>query len=142
MTSKYRVDEMLQEIRIVLPGTQALLGFQFIAFFNTGFTNLPPGLQQYHLVNLLCTTVCAILLITPVAYHEIRSNGRNTEKWLRFTFTMLPLAMLALLLGLAGDAYVAASTLAIPTIVAALAGCLTALFGGVMWFGLMFLKKT
>jgi hypothetical protein len=131
---KRRMDEALQEIRIVLPGTQALLGFQFVAFFNTAFKELSSSLQAYHLVNLLFTTCCTVLLITPVAYHELREDGRHTERWLRFTSRMLSLAMLFLLAGLAGDIFVAANMLnmAVPLRIGA-AGFVF-LFGALMWF--------
>jgi membrane protein insertase Oxa1/YidC/SpoIIIJ len=106
-----RSNAILQEIRIILPGTQALLGFQFVAFFNTAFKELSTGLQLYHLINLLFTTICTLLLIAPVAYQEILAKGRNTERWLRFTSLSLRYSMAFLLISLAGDIYIAATML-------------------------------
>ena len=35
-----RITHVLEELRVVLPGTQALLGFQLVAVFSTGFASL------------------------------------------------------------------------------------------------------
>jgi hypothetical protein len=137
-----RTNQILQEIRIVLPGTQALLGFQFIAFFNPSFKTLSSHLQMYHLINLLLVTCSTVLLIAPVAYQEILENGHNTERFLRFTSRVITLAMLFLLLGLAGDIFVAGSFLklagnTIPMIAAISMG----IFGFAMWFGITNIKR-
>jgi hypothetical protein len=142
MKKQDRVNEILQEIRIVLPGTQALLGFQFIAFFNSSFKELSSSLQAYHLINLVLTTFSVILLITPVAYQEIRENGRNTERWLRFTSKIITVAMLCLLAGLAGDIFIAGNLLQLNSnVLAWIASVFTLSFGMVMWFGITSLKR-
>jgi len=135
-----RTDQILQEIRIILPGTQALLGFQFIAFFNTRFSQLPPGVQLYHLGNLLFTTLCAILLITPVALHEIWETSRVTTVWVRFTKRLMNGAMFCLITGLAGDVFVAGQLIKNlrPWAEGAIAGAVW-LVGIIMWFGLSFI---
>ena len=47
------VTHLLEECRMVLPGLQALLGFQFIAIFNAGFSEkLTPTEQRLHLFAL------------------------------------------------------------------------------------------
>lgn len=137
-----RVDKSLQEIRIVLPGTQALLGFQFVAFFNVSFSSLSSNLQLYHLFNLILVTISTLLLIAPVGFGEIRENGRNTARLLKFTSRMITTAMLFLLMGLAGDIFVAASLLSNHTqIIPALAAVVTFIAGFTLWFGLMFAKR-
>lgn len=56
---------------MVLPGIQALFGFQLIAVFNTGFkANLSPTEQLIHLIALLCITTAAALVMAPAAYHR------------------------------------------------------------------------
>ncbi len=140
--NKDRSNAILQEIRIILPGTQALLGFQFVAFFNASFKDLSEGLQIYHLINLLLTTLCAILLIAPVAYQEILSNGRNTERWLRFTSRCLTLSMVCLLLGLSGDIFIAGTMLRSgPAALPYIAAIGTLLAGSSLWFGIMFVRR-
>jgi hypothetical protein len=40
-----KIDHMLTEARVVLPGAQALLGFQLIAVLTKPFEQLPPALK-------------------------------------------------------------------------------------------------
>lgn len=65
---KRDTDQILQGIRIVLPGTQALIGFQFIAFFNPVFQELPSNLKTLHFIALLLSITCSLLLIAPVSF--------------------------------------------------------------------------
>jgi hypothetical protein len=104
---KRHADQILQEIRIVLPGTQALMGFQFIAFFNPVFQNMADELKQLHFAALILTILCSILLIAPVAFQQIGESGRVTRKFLSYTRRVLTGAMLCLLVAISADVYLA-----------------------------------
>lgn len=61
---------MLEEVRMIMPGVQALFGFQFIAVFNSEFPKL---LQQYKTLHFVCTlftALAALCMLTPAAYHR------------------------------------------------------------------------
>lgn len=65
-----------EEARMVLPGIQALFGFQLIAVFNSRFTDLSPSHQTLHFIALLCTAIAVLLVLTPAAYHrQIEPTG-------------------------------------------------------------------
>jgi hypothetical protein len=50
---------LLEECRMVLPGVQALFGFQFIAVFNQAFSErLIPQERYLHLAALMCVARC------------------------------------------------------------------------------------
>ena len=54
---------LLEECRMVLPGIQALFGFQLIAVFNQGFgEKLSQAQQVVHLVALVLTTLSMALV--------------------------------------------------------------------------------
>src|SRR5438270_9954971 len=91
---------------MVLPGAQALLGFQFITFVLSEFDKLPPSLKQIHVISSVLLTLSVILLMTPAAYHRIVEDGENTEHFHRFASVMLLSALVPLALGIAGDFYV------------------------------------
>src|SRR3954467_56745 len=76
---KERISHVLEELRVVLPGTQALLGFQFVAVFSNGFASLPQWQKDLHLASLLLVTLSGLLLMTPAAYHRIVNEGGDTE---------------------------------------------------------------
>lgn len=62
---------LLEECRMVLPGIQALFGFQLIAVFNQGFGGkLSQVGQMVHLVALILTTLSMALVMTPAALHR------------------------------------------------------------------------
>ncbi len=42
---------VIEEARMVLPGIQAVFGFQLIAVFNNGFHSLTPPEQLMHLID-------------------------------------------------------------------------------------------
>lgn len=106
-----RIDQVLTEGRVVLPGTQALLGFQLIGFFSNGFEKLPRNLQLIHCVALGFLVISAILLMAPPAYHRIGENGADTEQLLSVTNRCLVWAMLALAIGISLDFVITCSLL-------------------------------
>src|ERR1700716_2129186 len=64
---------ILQECRMVLPGIQALFGFQLIAVFNSTFFNLTSGDKFVHLAAIFFTVASVGLLMGPAAYHRLAS---------------------------------------------------------------------
>jgi hypothetical protein len=101
-----KIKQVLTEARVVLPGTQALLGFDLITFLSPAFDRLPAGLQMAHLVALGCTALSAILLMTPPAYHRIAEEGEDSTSFLRLAGGFIIAAMAFLAVGLAVDFYV------------------------------------
>jgi|SRR4051794_23030041 len=98
-----RITHVLEELRVVLPGTQALLGFQFVAVFSNGFTDLENWQKGLHFGSLLLVTLSGLLLMTPAAYHRIVDEGGDTEAMHDFATRCLMLAMATLALGLSCD---------------------------------------
>ena len=64
---------LLEECRMVLPGIQALFGFQLIAVFNGKFWELPEGHRLLHLLAIDSVATSVALVMTPAAYHRRRS---------------------------------------------------------------------
>jgi len=101
-----RIIQALTELRIILPGAQALFGFQFSVVLTQAFAALPPFCKAVHVTSLLAVAVTIILLIAPAAYHRIAAKGKAEERVLRYSSRMMLLALGCLALGMAGDAYV------------------------------------
>ncbi|MDC4227661.1 MAG: DUF6328 family protein [Candidatus Manganitrophus sp.] len=76
-TSKREDRSLLMEMRVALPGAQALLGFQFAIFLSEQLDRLPSPLKYLHLVSLCFISITTILLMTPAAYHRIVEEGRT-----------------------------------------------------------------
>lgn len=101
-----RVEQVLTEARVVLPGVQALLGFQLATMLMDGFDKLPQSSKYVHLISLLLMGLCVVLLMTPAAYHRIVERGEDSESFHRVASRMLLVTMIPLPLGLCGDLFV------------------------------------
>lgn len=101
-----RVAHMLTEARVVLPGGQALLGFQLAIVLTEAFEKLPASLKLVHGASLALVGLAVVLLITPAAYHRIVYRGEDTEDFHRVGSILVTAAMAPLGLGIAGDVHV------------------------------------
>ena len=72
------LSELLQELRVALPGVQVLFAFLLTVPFQQGFTKITPFQERIYFVTLLCTAISAAMLISPSAYH--RMNFRLQQK--------------------------------------------------------------
>ena len=74
-TEEERLDrnlgELLQELRVALPGVQVLFAFLLTVSFQQRFTALSRTQQKIYFITLLCTALAAALLIAPTAYHRL-----------------------------------------------------------------------
>jgi Family of unknown function (DUF6328) len=131
-----KIRHVLTEARVVLPGAQALLGFQFATVFTEAFDQLSPALKWVHFASLGCIALVIILLITPAAWHRIVERGEHNERFHRFASAMIVAALVPLALGLTGDFYVVAHKIThAPALAAGMAAAVGVLFFG-LWFGL------
>jgi uncharacterized integral membrane protein len=72
------LSELLQELRVALPGVQVLFAFLLTIPFNQRFALLTTAQERIYLATLLSTTVSATLLIAPTAFHRL--NFRKQQK--------------------------------------------------------------
>ncbi|HKG20990.1 MAG TPA: DUF6328 family protein, partial [Blastocatellia bacterium] len=109
---KDKVQNALDEARILILGSQVLVGFQFRSIFETGFEKLPHHSQYLKLVGLGLMIAAIGLLIWPGAYHRIVNRGEDSEGLHRFTSRVMGLAMTPFALGLGIDLFVATEKVA------------------------------
>jgi hypothetical protein len=98
---------MLTEARVLLPGAQALLGFQLAVMLTDSFGELPAVSKLIHVAALCGISLAVILLIAPAAFHRISFHGRNTEAFHRLGSALVLAAAVPLGGGIVGDLYVA-----------------------------------
>jgi hypothetical protein len=138
---KDKIDQVLTEERVVLPGAQALLGFQFIAMMMEGFEALPIASRYVHLCGLFLVALSVILLMTPVAYHRLVEKGENTEHFHRFASRILIASMVPLALGLCADFYVVALKVTKSEVTAMTSAAFMLLFFYGLWFGFTLYRR-
>jgi len=102
-----RVEHMLTEARVLLPGAQALLGFQLSILLTEGFARLPQSSKIVHSAALLSIALAVILLMAPAAFHRITFHGASTERMHRLGSGLLLTAAVPLALGIVLEMYVA-----------------------------------
>lgn len=132
---KDKIEHALTEMRVVLPGAQALLGFQFASMLVEGFDKLPASSKYVHLASLMLMAISVVLLMTPAAYHRIVERGHETEHFHSFTSRMLIAAMLPLALGMCGDLFVVVRKITHSSTAAIAGAALMLLFFYGLWFG-------
>jgi hypothetical protein len=118
----HRIEQMLTEARVILPGAQALLGFQLAIVLTRSFTELPASSRLLHAASLGAIALAVIFLMAPAAYHRIVFAGEDTEEMHRCGSRFVTAATVPLALGLAGDVYVVLAKIADSPAVGAIAG--------------------
>ena len=100
---------LLEECRMVLPGMQALFGFQLIAVMNEVFGRELSGAQQrVHLLALGLVAVAIALIMTPAAYHRQTNPREVTAKFVRLSTRLVLWSMLPLAAAICLDFYLVA----------------------------------
>jgi Family of unknown function (DUF6328) len=101
-----RIDQLLTEARLIIPGAQALFGFQFVAMLTTGFERLPQNAKLVHAAALGLIALNVILLMTPAALHRLSFGGEDSASFLRIGSAFVIAAPLFLAGGISLEAYV------------------------------------
>jgi hypothetical protein len=104
-TLEEQANHAIAEARMVLPGVQALLGFQLVAAFNQRFTQLSHAEQAAHIGGFLLIALAGGLLMTPAAYHRQTGGEKITRHFVRLATRLITIAMWPLAIAIAIDAY-------------------------------------
>jgi amino acid transporter len=83
--------ELLNELRVALPGVQVLFAFLLAVPFTQRFQQLTDVQEYAFFVSLLCTALGSVLLIAPSAYHRLRFREHDKEQML-YTANRLSIA--------------------------------------------------
>ncbi|MEA3179319.1 MAG: hypothetical protein QOI59_2842 [Gammaproteobacteria bacterium] len=116
----------IEEVRMVLPGIQALFGFQMIAVFNDRFQQMQLTARSVHLAALGCVALAIALVMAPAAFHRIAERGWVSRRLIDLTSNYLTAGMMALLGGLALDVGVVANLILDNALAGVVAGTLMA----------------
>jgi hypothetical protein len=129
------LSELLQELRVALPGVQVLFAFLLVVPFQQTFSEITPFQEKIYFVSLLLTAISASLLISPTAFHRMVFR-HHEKKYLVFLANRLAIAGL----GFLALAMIAAITLITDLLYGAVttaivSGLAFALFA-LLWFAL------
>lgn len=103
------ITHLLEECRMVLPGIQALFGFQLIAIFSQGFrTELTGFEQRLHLLAVVLVVIAVAFVMAPAAYHRQAHHVTRAEQFVSLSSRLLLLSMFPLMAAICIDFYVIA----------------------------------
>jgi hypothetical protein len=117
-----KIDTMLTEARVILPGAQALLGFQLAIVMTEGFEKLQPQLKSLHGTALLLVCLSVLLLMAPAAYHRIVYAGQDSVQFHKVGSRLVTLSTIPLAIGVAADVFVVSTKIWESPAVSAVAG--------------------
>ena len=127
--------ELLNELRVVLPGAQVLFAFLLIAPFSAGFASVTRFEKVMYLSALLSTLLATILLIAPGVYHRLRWRERNKERMLRTSNRLAIAGTAVLALGMTSSVLLVTDVL-VPRWLAVLLSMTGGLLFALGWFAL------
>jgi hypothetical protein len=97
---------VLDESRMIMPGIQALFGFQLVVVFSTTFTEkLSPFEQRLHLIAILLVVIATMIILTQAMYHRQTSEKEVAEEFIRVASRLLLLSMLPIVGSISIEVY-------------------------------------
>jgi Family of unknown function (DUF6328) len=96
------LSELLQELRVALPGVQVLFAFLLAVPFQRNFTEISPFEEKVYFGTLLCTALSAALLISPTAYHRLTFHLQQKRELVYLANRLAIAGLLFLALAMSG----------------------------------------
>lgn len=130
-----RLEQMLTEARVILPGVQALLGFQLVAVFTSTFERMSDGLKIAHFGALSAVLVATMLLMTVPVIHRVSFHGADDERFLAIGTSLLLAAPAFLAVAATTEIYVGLIVAGAPAAAALSVSGLLGLALAGLWYG-------
>ena len=132
--------ELMQELRVALPGVQVLFAFLLTVPFAARFDEVTPFQKDVYFATLLCSVAASVLLIAPTAYHRLNFRQRDKRHIVDVSNRLSTAGLLALALAMTGATLLVTDVLfGTTTTVLVAVGVGTAF--AVLWFALPLLRR-
>jgi hypothetical protein len=100
---------VLEECRTVVPGMQALFGFQLIVVFTAAFNEELSSVERLlHLVAIVLVTIAIVLVMAPAAVHRQTEPLAVSRRFITVSSRLLMASMVPLAVGICVDVYIVA----------------------------------
>ncbi len=133
------LDQLIEELRAMLPGAEVLLAFLLTVPFTNRFGQVTPLQRNVYFAALL-TDALAIFLIAPAAYHRVRFREHDKEQLVKTGTRQALAATVFIVLTLSAVVFVVTDVLFSAPAAAVVAGALAA-FAFWLWWGLPLLRR-
>ncbi len=130
-----RLLELLNEIRVAMPGVQVLFGFLLTVPFQQRFAQATPFQRDVYFFTLVAAAVATALCIAPTAYHRVMLGQGDRPHIIRLGTRLFVLGLVALALAMNGAVLLVCDVLFSPATVAVTVVATASLFLW-LWFGM------
>ena len=132
--------ELLNELRVALPGVQVLFAFLLTIPFSQRFAETTELQRDTFMVALLSTLAGSVFLMAPTAYHRIRFRDRDKEALLQISNVFAIAGVVFLAIGMTAVVFLV-TDLIFKGIVTTVVTALTAALFATVWFVLPLVRK-
>ena len=133
--------ELLNELRVALPGVQVLFAFLLAVPFSQRFAEVTDLQKNAYMAALLSTLAGSVFLIAPTAYHRIRFRDRDKEAMLRISNAFAIVGVVCLAIGMTAVVFLV-TDLIFKGVTTTIVTTATAALFATVWFVLPLLRKT
>jgi predicted membrane channel-forming protein YqfA (hemolysin III family) len=133
--------ELLNELRVILPGVQVLFAFLLTVPFTNQFSRITESQRQVFFATFLLAATATGLLLAPSAYHRMRWRQHDKEQMLR-TSNRLAIAGMAFLgAALTGAVYLVTDLIFEAAAAVSLVTAAAVVFYVWFWYGLPLVRR-
>jgi hypothetical protein len=126
--------ELLNELRVALPGVQVLFAFLLSVPFQNRFSEATSYERNVYLVTLLASAAATAFLIAPTGYHRLLFQRGDRPRIIRHGTQMLIAGLVCLAIAMSGAVYLVTEFVFAPGTAIPVALAAAAMFGW-LWFG-------
>ncbi len=92
--------ELLQELRVLLPGTQTLTAFLIILPFNTGFAEITGLEKVVYAITFVCSLISLVFFTAPAAQHRLQRPLRDRPGFKELATRLIVIGLIPLSIAL------------------------------------------
>lgn len=129
------LDQLLNELRVAMPGVQILFAFLLAVPFQQRFAHVSEFQEQVYFVTLLAAAATSAFFIAPVAYHRLVFRERDKPHLIKLSSRFALAGLIALAVAMNGAVLLVTDLLFQATTVAVTI-VMTAMLFSVLWFGI------
>lgn len=135
-----RLSELLQELRVAMPGVQVLFGFLLAVPFNQRFASVTTFQRDLYLATLVCSALASACFIAPTSYHRVMYRHRDKPHLIRISTRLAVAGLILLALAMTGAVMLVTDFLfPVPTVIVVTCGVAVAFAW--LWFGLALSRR-
>ena len=132
--------ELLNELRVALPGVQVLFAFLLTVPFTQGWTKVTGFQQDLYFATLLCSATASAFLIAPSAIHRLDWQQGDKQRIVRVSNGLAIVGLTFLALAMVGVVLLISDVLYGGSVVVWFTAGIAAVFV-VLWYGVPLLLR-